>query len=118
MSTRIKNYSRCHNIGQMIRDVIKERNLSVSDFAKSIHCSRTNVYSIFERQTISIERLEQIANVLKLDIHYFIREEQKAHKCIAVIEIDDQTLKELSEKTQILFYKVLENRVADYSLTV
>ena len=93
------------NMGQMIKEVIKEQKMSVSDFAKAIHCSRTNVYSIFGRESINIERLEQIADVLKLDISDFITIEKKSGKCIAVIEIDNEKLKQLSNEYELTYIK-------------
>jgi len=93
-------------MGHMIKRAVKEQKISVSDFAKSIHCSRTNVYSIFERESINIERLKQIVDVLKLDIaDFIITEKRESRKCIAVIEIDDEKLEQLSKEYEITYIK-------------
>jgi len=100
------NNAREHNMGQMVQTAVKEQRMSVSDFAKAIHCSRTNVYSIFGRQSINIERLKQIANVLKLDISDFIvTEKRNSNKYIAVIEIDSEKLERLSSEYNLTYIK-------------
>jgi len=84
-------------MGHMIKKAIEEQKMSVSDFAKSMHCSRTNVYSIFERETIHIELLERIVDVLKLNVSDFIMtQKNELHKCIAIIETDSENLERLS----------------------
>lgn len=86
------------NMGQMIRKTLKERKISINDFAKSIHCSRTNVYNIFKRRSIDTERLRQIAKVLDLDVSDFIILEKKdLEKCVVVMEMDGKDLTHLLE---------------------
>ena len=94
------------NMGQMIRDALKERKMSISEFAKTIHCSRANVYSIFQRQSIDFERLKQIAKVLDLDVSDFIVVEKKeSTKRIVVLEIDNEDLKQLMNKYDLTYIK-------------
>ena len=108
MNTKIPFVSNLngHNMGQMIKKAVGEQKMSVSDFAKAIHCSRTNVYSIFKRESINIERLKQIVDVLKLDISDFIMiEKRESSKCIAVIEIDSEKLEQLSNEYDLAYIK-------------
>ena len=94
------------NMGQMIRDALKERKMSISEFAKTIHCSRANVYSIFQRQSIDFERLKQIAKVLDLDVSDFIVVEKKeSTKRIVVLEIDNEDLKQLMNRYDLTYIK-------------
>jgi len=95
-----------YNMGQMIKNAVKERRMSVSDFAKAIYCSRTNVYSIFGRQSINIERLKQIADVLNLDISDFIvMKKGESNKCIAVIETEYEELERMSNEYNLACVK-------------
>ena len=95
-----------HHMGKKIRLAVKERKMLISDFAKAIHCSRTNIYSIFKRQSIDIERLKQIADVLKLDLLDFISaEKENSYKCIAVVEIDSENLERLLDKRDLICLK-------------
>jgi len=81
------------NMGQMIREILKERKIPISDFAKTIHCSRTNVYNIFKRRSIDTERLRQIAKVLDRDISDFITLKKRGlDKCVVVMEIEGKDL--------------------------
>ncbi|MCL2328289.1 MAG: helix-turn-helix domain-containing protein [Bacteroidetes bacterium] len=95
-----------NHMGQMIKKAVEERKMPVSDFAKAIHCSRTNVYSIFERESIHIERLTQIINVLKLNVSDFIMtDKNKPQKCVAIIEIDSENLERLSNDYDLTYIK-------------
>ena len=55
------------NIGELIHEKVAERGLSVTLLAKRLNCSRTNVYKIFEKQTISTEELFRISEILGCD---------------------------------------------------
>jgi predicted transcriptional regulator len=93
-------------MGQMIKKILKERKISISDFAKTIHCSRTNVYSIFKRESIDVERLKQIVNVLNLDVSDFITmKKRKSNKRIVVMEIDDENLEQLMNEHNLTYVK-------------
>ncbi len=52
------------NIGQLIKTVFDESDLTVAEFARRIHCERTNVYSIFERCSIDVKLLVDISFAL------------------------------------------------------
>ena len=55
------------HIGNKIREVVKKSGISVTRFAGNINCSRRNVYSIFDKETIDIGLLLKIGNVLEYD---------------------------------------------------
>ncbi|GAP72531.1 hypothetical protein SAMD00024442_341_3 [Candidatus Symbiothrix dinenymphae] len=82
------------HIGEAIRQKMKERGMRVSDFAKAIHCERSNVYtSIFRCQSINTERLKLISEVL----HYaFVSEmclnRPSTKKYIILLEVTEQQL--------------------------
>ena len=94
-------------MGQMIKKAVEEQKMQVSDFARAIRCSRTNVYSIFKRESIHIDRLKQIINVLKLDVSDFIvTNKNKLHKCVALIETDnEELLKQLTNECNLTYLK-------------
>lgn len=52
------------HIGHRIKAIFEQQHLSVSEFARQIHCERTNVYTIFNRPSIDIELLARISRVL------------------------------------------------------
>ena len=52
------------HIGHLIKSVFDEKKMSVSEFARQIHCERTNVYTIFNRPSIDIDLLARISKVL------------------------------------------------------
>jgi hypothetical protein len=55
------------HIGQQIKLVLDESDLSVTEFARKINKSRGNVYSILTRSSIDTELLTVISSVLKYD---------------------------------------------------
>ena len=55
------------HIGTEIKRVLKERNMSVTEFAKRICCHRKNVYDIFNRKTLDIDRIISISELLNYD---------------------------------------------------
>lgn len=59
------------HIGKEIQRVLHERNMNVSDFANRICCHRKNVYDIFKRKSLDIDRIIQISEILDYD---FIKE--------------------------------------------
>lgn len=63
-------------IGKLIQEKVDENHMSYAEFARLIHCGRTNVYRIFECKSIDIERLLLISEVLHYD---FIHEVYMPH---------------------------------------
>ncbi|MBR4454196.1 MAG: helix-turn-helix transcriptional regulator [Bacteroidales bacterium] len=53
------------HIGRMIKSVFDESGMTVADFARRIHCERTNVYKIFSRSSIDVDLLVRISVVLQ-----------------------------------------------------
>lgn len=46
---------------------MRERGMSVTQFARLIYCHRKNVYDIFRRKSIDIDHLIRISEVLDYD---------------------------------------------------
>jgi transcriptional regulator with XRE-family HTH domain len=51
-------------LGKKIEEVLKDRKMSVADFAKKINTNRNNVYDIFKRKSIDTELLYKISKIL------------------------------------------------------
>jgi len=94
------------HMGKMVQKAVENSSLSVVDFAKAIHCSRTNVYSIFGRQQIDISRLKQISSVLNLRLSDFITEDKnESDRYIVVVELNGEKLEELLNKENLYSIK-------------
>ena len=52
------------HIGKMIRQVLKKQGRSITWFANELHCCRTNVYLIFNKQHIDTKLLTRISKIL------------------------------------------------------
>lgn len=55
------------HIGQRIKQVMAEKNLSVIAAAKVINCERTNVYNVFARKDINTNLLRKFSVLLDHD---------------------------------------------------
>ena len=64
------------HIGQMIKTVFEESGMSVSELARRIHTTRSNVYFIFERQSIDMKQLLDLCDALN---HNFLDDIQIQH---------------------------------------
>ena len=94
------------HMGEMVQKAVENSKMSVVNFAKSIHCSRTNVYSIFGRQQIDINRLKQISSVLNMRISDFIMEEKNnIDRYIAIVEVNNEKLQELLNEQCLKYIK-------------
>lgn len=60
------------HIGSIIKKRFDEQGVSVSWFARELCCDRTNIYSIFKRESIDTALLEKISIILNYDFfkHY------------------------------------------------
>ncbi|PCJ88717.1 MAG: hypothetical protein COA57_03180 [Flavobacteriales bacterium] len=64
------------HIGNKIRELVKEKGLAVTEFAKKINYSRRNAYVIFSRKSIDTAVLKKIGEVLEYDFFkYYIKED-------------------------------------------
>lgn len=54
-------------IGQIIQEKVKERGMTMADFAEKMNCARTTLYHIFNAKSIDIERLMKISDTLEYD---------------------------------------------------
>lgn len=62
------------HIGSIIKKRFDEQGLSVSWFAKQLCCDRTNVYSIFKRESIDTSLLVKISSILRHDFFKYYSE--------------------------------------------
>lgn len=63
------------HIGSIIKKRFDAQGASVSWFAKELCCDRTNIYSIFKRESIDTALLEKISVILKHDFfRYYSRD--------------------------------------------
>lgn len=91
----------------MVKSVFDESGLSVAEFARRIHCERTNVYKIFNRRTIDVEMLVTISESLQ---HNFLEDVMKYYGISAKystnlsfnITLDDLTEENVDSLSKLL----------------
>jgi hypothetical protein len=97
------------DIGEAIKQKVKERGMSVVDFAAAINCERTNVYSLFKRTTMNMEQLQVISGVLEHDFvsEVYLNRPPHPKKYLIVCEVDEQKFQEMSADNSIKYFKEL-----------
>jgi len=87
------------HIGKIIKEKLAESSMTITEFAKKIHCERTTVYHIFKHKSIDIEKLIKISEVLNYDfIHeIYIKQNDKTSQTIFIaVEIEQDRLQQLN----------------------
>jgi hypothetical protein len=97
------------HIGKIIEQKVKERKLTVVEFAAAIGHSRDYVYSIFHKQSIDIELLRLISKTLNynfLSEVYLNRQAIKKH--FVLLELTEQQFQELLHNPAYKIHNVSE----------
>jgi transcriptional regulator with XRE-family HTH domain len=84
------------HVGSLIRKKVKEREWQITDFANALHCSRSNVYSIFGRSNIDLGLLTLISKILECDLlTFYLEDENRQQDYLILIETNESKMKEL-----------------------
>jgi len=67
-------------LGQHIREVAKMKGISAAKLAESIPCERTNIYNVFNRDSINTRLLQRICEILDYDFFLELSEELSVKK--------------------------------------
>ncbi|MBQ6064866.1 MAG: helix-turn-helix transcriptional regulator [Prevotella sp.] len=67
-------------IGDLIRQKLKERKRTIVWLAENLSCSRTNVYKIFDKRSIDTDYLLRISDILDYDFFELYSKELKKRK--------------------------------------
>lgn len=86
------------HIGQLIEAELHRQERFVTWFAKKLYCDRTNIYSIFKRQSIDTDLLMRICHILNCNFFgYYSAEIQQKVPFIA-----KQNESDINEKESIM----------------
>jgi hypothetical protein len=83
------------NIGKAIKQTMEECGMTAVELAVAIHCSRSNIYDIFDRSSIATEQLQLISEILH---HDFTAALYPQKKYLVVIEADEPLLHKLQDE--------------------
>ena len=93
------------NIGQLIKEVVERKGLSVKEFAEKIYCERTHVYKIYKKATIDTAQLGIISKALDHNFFMDIAENQ----ILSGLE-DENALQEIRNKMAVSqFVEIVPN---------
>ena len=59
-------------LGERIKEVVEERGMTYSEFARRINKSPQNASSIFTRRTVDTETLQKVSQVLSYDFFAYL----------------------------------------------
>ncbi|MDR2406690.1 MAG: transcriptional regulator [Bacteroidales bacterium] len=88
------------HIGSIIKAKLKERKMSVIDFAAALHCCRNNVYKIFYSDNIDINRLIKISKILDYDFLSLYYKQPQIKKRF-IIEITGNNMQIIDENDKL-----------------
>jgi transcriptional regulator with XRE-family HTH domain len=91
------------HVGEAIKRRLKEKGLKVTEFADAIHCSRTNVYTLFKRRSIDMELLSRISGVLEHDFVSAYCTRRPTY--LVILEVDEQRLPAFLHDTSLVLVK-------------
>lgn len=63
------------HIGKVIEKVLRDQGKTVTWFARSLYCDRTNVHKIFQRESVDSEMLYRISKILSHDFFKYYSKE-------------------------------------------
>lgn len=63
------------HIGTIIRKIIKQRRIKITDFSRNIGYSRRTVYEIFNKKSLDIKLLQKISQELNVDLLAYFKED-------------------------------------------
>lgn len=84
-------------IGNKLSELLKERNMTVTELSRRINVAPTTVYSIIQRNNkkVDIDVLLDIADVLGVTAEYFCNEESEPHTRAAHFDGSEYTEEQL-----------------------
>jgi hypothetical protein len=68
------------HIGQEIKAELHRQERTVAWFARHLYCDRRNVYNIFKKESIDIQLLLRISNILNTDFFTLLSQYYKNQK--------------------------------------
>ena len=63
----MKTYKKDLHIGTIIQEELARQGRSAAWLAKSIYCEKSNIYKLFRRESIGIDQLMRISEVMDHD---------------------------------------------------
>ena len=75
------------HVGKKIEDILRDKHISVVDFAKLINTNRNNVYSIFRRESVDTLLLKKIGDALNYDFFLFLSDKERKQDKIFELNI-------------------------------
>jgi len=106
-------------IGQKIKSLAKEKNVSAIDLAKKLGRTKQNIYVIFRgQQKVSIELLEEISRILGVSPSYFWKENENGFISEGILKAHEEAQKEIvSLRKEIeLYEKLIAEKDEKYQL--
>ncbi len=56
------------HLGTYIKNKVKEKGITVTEFARRIHCTRRNIYQIYKKNSLDTDLIKRISHALEIDL--------------------------------------------------
>ena len=98
-------------IGQLIEERVKAQKLNVTELAKQIGMDRSNLYNIFERESIDTDLLKKIGQALNYDFFQDLLEPETVKEIVLRHALTNKGYVELSLTEEEVKSLGIEDRV-------
>ena len=73
------SYGSVH-MGQLIRNILRQKQISVLDFARRNGLSKAHTYRLFKQSHISLDRLRTVSKILEMDLCAYLVSDQSKER--------------------------------------
>lgn len=82
------------HIGETIRVILKDRNISIKKAAEDISISEQGFHKALNKETLSMDLLERIMKYLNINLYEFLASKWKTHYDYPIQDISNSDVKE------------------------
>lgn len=91
------------HIGRIIEKKLAEKKMTRAEFARRLYLDRSSVYNIFSKETLDVDRLQQISEILEFDFLSLYSGKNRNYSVKTTLELDESMISALEngEKVQV-----------------
>ncbi|MDR1348881.1 MAG: helix-turn-helix domain-containing protein [Prevotellaceae bacterium] len=100
------------HIGSIIKQKVKQRSLSVTEFARRINLSRGAVYNIYESASVDVQLLQKISDVLGYDFieNHYTNIINNSYEYILIVYLNETEIPDTLPENAVLLRKTNKNQ--------
>lgn len=84
------------HVGNLIKEKLSQRNVSISEFAKMLYMDESNLYKTLKKKHINTELLARISELLNYNFFVDFQNQMEKNKCLLLIQMEKEQVNCLS----------------------